>query len=151
MHISDRGIKIGEEMEGKRYVPYDDGCGNMTVGIGHLIQPSDNFTYPLTDEQVYEIYRKDIGYAEAKVKKNVTVEVTQNQFDVLTDMAFNMKYFSFMNSSVVRLLNEGKPDEAAERLFRYNKAFSEKQQKYIVMGGLTKRCKLRYDLWKSVA
>jgi lysozyme len=150
MHISDKGIKLGEDAEGIRYTPYDDGCGNMTIGIGHLIKAGESFPNKLTKQEAYEIYKKDLLSAEFRVKKAVLVDVTQSQFDVLVDMAFNMKYFSFMNSSVVRFVNEGKSDQAAERLLRYNKAFSEKKKTYIEMPGLVKRCKARYDLWKSI-
>jgi len=151
MHISNKGIKLAEQFEGIRYTPYDDGCGNMTIGIGHLIKEGEVFDHKLTDAEVYDLYRKDVlGVGEARVKAAVHVDVPQNIFDVLVDMAFNLQYLAFMNSSVVRLVNEKKFDEAAERLFRYNKAFSEKKKQYIVMPGLTKRCKARYDLWKSI-
>lgn len=152
MHISEKGIKLGEEAEGKRYEAYDDGYGNMTIGIGHLIKPGEVFPKRLTDEQIYDIYRKDVRFAEERVKKaiNANVELTQNQFDVLVDMAFNLKYFSFMNSSVVRLINEGKFDDAAERLHRYNKAFNIKKKVWEVAPGLVKRCAARYRLFKGL-
>ena len=150
MHISNKGIKLGELMEGKRYLPYDDGYGNMTIGIGHLIKPDEVFDHKLSDEEVYAIYRNDVRIAEARVKKAIMVDVSQNIFDVLVDMAFNLKYFSFMNSSVVRLTNWGKIDEAGERLQFYNKALNEKTGKMEVSRGLTKRCKARYELWKSL-
>jgi len=150
MHISDRGIKLGENAEGKRYLPYDDGYGNMTIGIGHLIKEGEVFDHKLSDEEVYELYRKDVGIAEARVKKAVLVEISQNIFDVLVDMAFNMKYFSFMNSSVVRFINEGKLNQARERLPLYCKAKNINSGEMEVAPGLVKRCKARYDLWKSV-
>jgi lysozyme len=147
MHIGLKGIELGELAEGKRNVPYDDGCGNMTIGIGHLIRKNESFPKPLTDQEIYDIYRTDCIDAENKVKDVVNVEINQNQFDVLVDMAFNMRTFSFINSSVVRLINQNEFDLAAKRLLLYTKAFDKEKQEYVELKGLVKRCKARYKLF----
>lgn len=48
--------------EGVRYRPYQDSKGNWTIGVGHLIRPTENFSsaVALSDGQVNFILRNDL-------------------------------------------------------------------------------------------
>ena len=52
----------------------------------------------------------------------VKVPLEQDQFDALTSFVFNVGSGAFRDSTLLRLLNEGKYDEVPEQLNRWVKA-----------------------------
>jgi len=52
-------------------------------------------------------------YAATAVNRLVTVELTQAEFDALTDFTFNVGVTAFTNSTLLRLLNAGNYTGAA--------------------------------------
>ena len=72
------------------YFPYDDGAGNPTIGFGHLITSNDpDFSKGIAEAQVQALFAADVSGAVAKVNKALKVGLSQNQFDALTDLAYN--------------------------------------------------------------
>lgn len=57
--------------EGRRNVVYLDSRGKPTVGIGHLVRPSDNLKVGdyITDAQVDEFFENDIQFALRAAQK----------------------------------------------------------------------------------
>lgn len=117
--LSDAGAAFIAEQEGVRDHWYRDALGVWTLGIGHAGDRSAEFTdvateddlssgRRLTDAEIYDLFRSDAArYVEA-VDRLVTVELTQRQFDMLVDFAFNWgigDLSGFPATSVVRLVN----------------------------------------------
>ena len=48
--------------EGKRHKAYRDSRGLLTIGVGHLIKPNEQWmiTATLTDEQVEDLFKSDL-------------------------------------------------------------------------------------------
>lgn len=87
--ISNSGRQFISNWEGVRYVPYNDGYGKMTIGIGHLIKPGESFD-SLTSKEVSDLFTKDIAIFEKAVNDSIKVPLSQNQFDALVSFAFNV-------------------------------------------------------------
>jgi lysozyme len=63
----------------------------------------------------------------------VEVSLEQNQFDSLVSWVYNLGPTNLKESTMLKVLNEGKYDEVPEQIKRWNKADG------VVLGGLVKR------------
>jgi lysozyme len=92
-----------EQREGNRAVVYADVSGNLTAGIGHLLQPADgNYSLgdTVTPQQIATWFASDIAHAENIVNASVSgVILDQNEFDALVSAAFNLGTKLFRNSN----------------------------------------------------
>jgi GH24 family phage-related lysozyme (muramidase) len=84
----------GFDRKTQRYFPYDDNYGYPTIGYGHLIHPSEDFSKGVTVEQVRRLLNADLAKTVAGVNKQLKVGVTQNQFDAIISLDFNVGLFS---------------------------------------------------------
>lgn len=124
MDISLNGMKFIASFEKVVLHTYDDGFGYPTIGIGHLLVPGDGFDHNsrITEAQAYELFRKDLQKYISTVNTAVKVKLSQNQFDALVSLCFNIGREAFRNSSCVRALNQERYLDAAERLTHWNRA-----------------------------
>ena len=122
MKISDNGINMLKRFEGSvkigaRHVIYDDKTGRpvnsdkelpagATIGYGHLIKSDEDFKHGITERQATEILRSDISTAERAIKDNITIPLSQNQYDALVSLAYNIGAKNFANSTVVKYVND---------------------------------------------
>lgn len=121
--LSDDGAAFTAREEGAVDHWYLDATGHWTLGIGHLQignefsdvasrRPDGSFSAGrrLTDAEIWDLFRTDaVRYIEA-VDRLVTVELTQRQFDMLVDFAFNWgigDVGGFPATSILRLVNAG--------------------------------------------
>ncbi len=80
---------LGGKKVGGRYQVYKDAYGNPTIGYGHVLKPSEDFSKGITKTQALALLTSDAQTAVLFVENKLTVGVTQTQFDALTDVAFN--------------------------------------------------------------
>jgi len=146
LKTSKPGKDLIEKHEGKINNIYIDPVGFATVGIGHLVVAGENFPHTLTDEQVYQLFDKDIVRFEDAVNKLVKVKLNQNQFDALVSFTFNLGLGALKNSTLLKVLNSGNYKEAAKQFLRWDKAGSPPKP----LPGLTKRRKEESELFASV-
>ena len=76
-----------------------------TIGYGHLIKPNEDFRNGISESKATELLRADIATAERAVRDKITVPLSQNQFDALTSLAYNIGSKNFANSTVVNYIN----------------------------------------------
>ena len=118
MKTSDNGISLIRSFEGFRAEPYADVGGKMTVGYGHLIKQGEMFT-TISEDDASALLAKDLHYAESCVNTCVTVALNQNQFDSLVSFVFNLGTGSFENSTLLKDINDGNFDAAANEFLRW--------------------------------
>lgn len=121
MRFSNNGIATLKRLEGSvicggKHVIYDDRTGEpvppklplprgATIGYGHLIQTGEDFFHGIDEARATELLRADIATAERAVQKNITVPLTQNQYDALVIFAYNIGAANFAKSTVVKYIN----------------------------------------------
>lgn len=132
MKTSEQGLERIQDLEGTRYVAYYDGGGVLTNGVGHT--GDDVFEGQRVGQaQVMAWLQEDVKDAEESVTKNVTVPLTQNQFDALVSLVFNIGGGAFASSTLLRKLNDKDYEGAAKQFPRWNKDNGK------TISGLTKR------------
>lgn len=131
MKISDAGLSLIKQFEGFRANAYLCSAGVPTIGYGHTrgVKLGD----VCTPEEAEAWLREDVEAAERCVNQTVAVPLTQHEFDALVSFVFNLGCGNFRKSTLLKLLNEGRHDEAAMEFRRWDRAGG------VVLAGLTKR------------
>jgi lysozyme len=131
MRTSQRGIEMIKQHEGLRLKAYLDPANVWTIGWGHThrVHPGQQITL----EQAQAFLAIDIAVAEDCVNRNVTVALTQSQFDALVSFVFNLGCGSLRRSTLLRHLNGGSHALASKEFTRWNKAAGR------VLRGLVRR------------
>lgn len=120
MNLSDKGRKLLENREGCRLSVYHDVRGLATIGVGHLIKPGEHFT-TLTPQQADDLFKQDIQLFVNNVNNVVTVPLTQDQFDALVSLSYNIGIAGLDHSSVLRAVNANLMDSAAQDFMMWDK------------------------------
>jgi lysozyme len=144
MRTSANGLAFIRDHEGCELVAYPDpGSGGepWTIGVGHTggVKPSDTCTMA----QAMQWLKEDVQEAERHVNRLVKVELSQDQFDALVSLVFNIGGGNFERSTLLKKINARNFDGAAEEFPRWNRAAGK------VMAGLTKRRHAEQSLFQS--
>ena len=121
MNISPAGVDLIKSFENCRLVAYPDQGGVYTCGWGATGSGVVAGTV-WTQEQADNRLQSDLSYFEDCVNDCVRVMLTQGQFDALTDFAYNEGCGALKGSTLLRLLNDGQIDQAAEQFLRWQYA-----------------------------
>lgn len=134
--ISKTGIDLISSFEGIRLNAYDDGVGVWTIGIGATVYPNGVKVKKgdkCTLEQAKEYFAHDLKRFEKTVNDLVIVSLTQNQFDALVSLTYNIGSTAFKNSTLLKKLNAKDFTGAADQFLVWNKGGGK------VMKGLVRR------------
>ncbi|MGC1030890.1 lysozyme [Pantoea agglomerans] len=105
-------------LEGRRYVPYRDVAGVLTVCDGHTgpdIVRNKNYT----DQECDALLRADLKPVQADVDSMVTVPLSDYQRAALYSFAYNTGTDAFSRSSLLKRLNAGDKAGACNELRRW--------------------------------
>ena len=145
MQLSTEGLELIKRFEGFRSRQYTDVAGFPTIGYGHRIVPPESFPGGLSEPQAANLLARDVSAAELAIGRLVKVALTQGQFDALVDFCFNLGSGRLAGSTLLRVLNGGRYDDAVEQLLRWDLAGGE------VNLGLKARREAELRFWKSSA
>jgi lysozyme len=123
MAITQSTLAFIVKEEGSRNKAYKDTKGLLTIGVGHLIKSDEMhlINATLTDEQVEELLKSDLKWCQDAVDNGVKVPLTQNQYDALYSLCFNIGETNFRKSTVLRKINENDLKGAADAILMWNK------------------------------
>lgn len=142
------------EHEGYSDVMYDDGKGNWTIGIGHLLSRSEYEKYKnriLSDEEIQEIFKRDLKQKIAAAKREFG-----SQFDSFSDdlkIAIVDGYFRSdlpKSPRTIKLLKAGRFKEAAIEYLDHDEYRASKSGKS-GMGGIAPRMERNAAIMAAVA
>ena len=140
MKTSAAGRKLIEQREGVELKAYKDSAGILTIGVGHTSAagaPKVTSGMKITAAEASEILSRDLATFEAAVSSAVKVPLNQNEFDALVSFAFNVGAGAFKGSTLLKRLNTGDRQAAADQFLVWNKiTVNGKKQ---VLNGLTIR------------
>lgn len=120
MKISQKGIDFIKSHEALRLKAYQDSKGVWTIGWGHTkgVKPGD----VITREQAEQFIRDDFAWVERTLNADLVTGrdkplVTQNEFDALCSLVFNIGSQAYLDSTVRRKIKQG-DKMAAARAFK---------------------------------
>ena len=131
MKMSESGIEMIAQFE--KYVgkPYKDMVGVWTIGYGNTYYPNGNrvkstvpsITKAEATKLKLDIINRDFASAvniifANEIQKN---RISQNQFDALVSLAYNIGTSALSGSSVVRLIKANRMSAAADAILLWNK------------------------------
>ena len=142
MQYSKNGLLLTEGFESCRLVAYQDIRGIWTLGWGHTgPEVCEGLTW--TQDQADAQLLADVQSSVAAVNADVTVPLTQDEFDALVDFAFNCGNTALRNSTLLKKLNAGDYTGAANEFDRWDKAAGQ------VIAGLLRRRQKETDLFNT--
>lgn len=123
-------VLLALSYETLKLTPYDDGTtsGGLTVGWGHLVQPSEPYRrgVPITREQANRLFTVDWLAKEAHLLKSLEGSpvhvLPADQFGALTCLVFNIGGGAFDGSTVRRLILAGQWDAIPTAWRQWNRA-----------------------------
>lgn len=134
-----KGLDLVKRFEGCFLKAYKCPANVWTIGYGHTktVKPGQLITH----EEAEELLKKDMKEFENHVNKLVKVELTQNQFDALVSFTFNVGAGALKRSTLLKKLNRGDYDGAANEFRRWNRGGGR------VLRGLVRRRAAEKDLF----
>lgn len=138
MTTSDAGRAAIAAREGNKLAAYRDSVNILTIGVGHTSvagPPKVVEGMKITRAESDEILSRDLKDVEKTVNRLVKVDLTQNEFDALVSLVFNIGGGAFGKSTLLKRLNAGDYRGAAEAFLSWDKAGGK------TLSGLTKRRK----------
>lgn len=106
MKISENGKKLIKNFEGLRLKAYKCSAGVLTIGYGHTGADVKEGLF-ISKEEAEKLFDSDILVHSNNVSKLVKVNLTQNRFDALVSLEYNIGYGKFSKSTLLKKLNLG--------------------------------------------
>jgi len=147
MHMSPEGLNaLLKKFEGCKLKAYRCPAGVCTIGYGHTSaagapQVVDGMI--ITQADADEILKRDIVKYEIAVMDLVKVKLTQNQFDVLVDFAYNAGVGNLKSSTMLKKVNAGDLDAVPAELMKWTKGGGK------VLPGLVRRRQAAGAWWTA--
>jgi len=149
MHMSQGGLdSLLKKFEGCKLKAYRCPAGVCTIGYGHTSAagaPMVNDGMTITQAQADDILKRDIVKYEIAVMDLVKVPLTQNQFDVLVDFAYNAGVGNLKSSTMLKKVNAGDLDAVPSELMKWTKGGGK------VLPGLVRRRQAAGAWWTAGA
>ena len=141
MQLSAAGLKLLKQSEGFRSRMYTDVAGFPTIGYGHRLFSSESYPNVIPESQAAQMLARDVRAAEQAVERLVKVPLTQGQLDALVDFCFNLGTGRLTSSTLLKILNQGRYDDAVEQLLLWTHAGGQEN------AALKARREAEADLW----
>lgn len=116
MKASQECIDLIKGFEVFRAEAYRCPAGILTIGYGHTagVKKGDR----VTESEAEELLRQDIASSEKDVSRLVRVPLSQNRFDALVSLVFNIGGSQFYSSTLLKKLNANPNDSTIPDEFR---------------------------------
>ena len=147
MQMSQAGIDaLLKKFEGCKLSSYRCPANVCTIGYGHTSaagSPTVVDNMKITQKQADDILRKDLVKYETGVHDMVTQPLSQNQFDVLVDFAYNAGLGNLKSSTLLKKVNAGQFDAVPTELMKWTKGGGK------VLAGLVRRRQAESSWWTT--
>lgn len=129
--ISEEGIALIKKFEGCKLEAYQDSVGVWTIayGVTKGVKEGDR----INQEEAEHLLQEELPEYEGYINDMVKVPLKQCQFDALVAWVYNLGPTNLRESTMLKVLNDGKYDEVPAQIKRWNKAGGQ------VLNGLVRR------------
>jgi lysozyme len=138
MRLDENGYKLITGFEGLILKPYLDSVKIPTIGYGNTYYSDGKrvtmLDKSITQKEAFEMFKEIADRFAKAVDKNLKVCVSQNSFNSMVSLAYNIGTGAFISSTLLRKVNINPNDPSiAHEFSRWNKAGGK------VLNGLTIR------------
>ena len=112
LKCSEKGLVEIAGHEGICLSPYLDSVGVWTIGVGATKSEIPNLNSAhtaITVPQAIDLFKKSIVKYENGVNKALKVSVTQEQFDALVSICYNIGVGGLSGSTFIKMINNNSP------------------------------------------
>ena len=141
LRINEAGKGLIKEFEGLRLTSYLCPAQVWTIGFGSTDRIMPGMT--ITKERAEELLDEDLVRFEKGVLSAVKVDLNENQFSALVSFAFNVGLNAFDDSTLLKKLNWGDYEGAADEFKRW--IWSDDR----ILEGLVRRREAERELFLS--
>lgn len=141
MQLCTAGLDLIKRSEGFSSHTYKDVNGFPTIGYGNRLLKTEVFPDGIDEQRATAMLVEDVRTAEQAVARLVKVPLSQGQFDALVDFCFNLGAGQLASSTLLKILNSGRYDDAAEQLLRWDIAGGRENAR------LKARRRAEFELW----
>lgn len=147
MRMSQAGIDaMLKKFEGCKLTAYRCPAGILTIGYGHTSAAGSPIVTPsmkITQAEAESILKADLAKYEQPVEALLKQPVTQHQFDVLVDFAYNAGVGALKTSTLLKKVNAADFDAVPGELMKWVKGGGK------VLPGLVKRRQAESAWWSA--
>ena len=153
--LSQTGLNLLKQCESFSAVVYLCPAGKPTIGYGHVVKAAESCKQPISTAQAEDLLRADCetasnyinATADGKGSLNGSYQLSQNQFDALVLLVFNIGLTAYRESTLLRCLQNGDKTGASEQFLVWNKITID-GKKQVCKGLVNRRAKERalFDL-----
>ncbi len=138
------GINLIKDFEGFSAARYLCPGGKLTIGYGHVIREDERDTlHNITKLEAESLLTNDVCVAEDAICRLVNVSINQNQYDALVSFIYNVGVGAFARSTLLRHINNGEFEKAAEQFQRWIYSSGKK------LSGLIRRREAEAELFTT--
>jgi lysozyme len=137
-----------KKFEGCKLKAYKCPSDKWTIGYGHTSAAGEPFVkegMTITQDEAEAILKRDIVKYENGVNDLVKVKLTQHQFDVLADFAYNAGVPQLKTSTLLKKINAGNFDAVPAELMKWTKGGGKE------IPGLVRRRRAEAEWWRDLA
>lgn len=134
--------QVYDDKNGRTIASFSEAQGYPTIGVGHLITPSQYSRFErylagreaMSQSQIQDLLSEDLPKYEKPVSDAIQVTVTPQMFDALVSLAFNAGPNSYAVKNAIKEINQKNWEGAAQAI-----ADGPKTSKGVLVQGLVKR------------
>jgi len=147
MKTSSDGLELIKEFEGLGLKAYKCPANIWTVAFGHTSAAGEPKVLPgmmVSRDEAEAILRRDVIQYENGVRSQITVSITQGQFDALVSFAYNVGVGAFSKSTLLKKINAEKFDEVPAEFMKWTKGGGRE------LPGFVRRRRAEVKLWRGM-
>jgi lysozyme len=103
--IDQAGLELIKDFEKLSLKSYRDIGGTLTIGYGHTGSDVGRWTR-ISERKANSLLLEDVSATERAVADAIKVKTTQNQFNAMVSLAFNVGASNFRQSTLLKLHNK---------------------------------------------
>jgi lysozyme len=129
--IDSNGINLIKDFEKLSLKSYRDSGGTWTVGYGHTGPDVGRWTR-VSKRKANRLLEEDVSATERAVADALRVKTTQNQFNAMVSLAFNVGVTNFKQSTLLRLHNKKAFSSASREFIKWSKVNGKTSQGLLI-------------------
>lgn len=119
--LSPSGAEFVARYEGFRAYPYFCEAGKRTIGFGHVMRKGEEWPDGIHEGQALDLLMQDATREAKPVAAALKVPIKPHEADALISLAFNVGGGAIAKSTLLRLINDGQREAAADQFLVWDK------------------------------